>query len=289
MTVRNIGIIGGGTMGGGIAEVAAKSAINVILQEPTAALGERAVHGIATSLDEEIAKWGITESEKRAILSRIKTTDSYKGFEKVDFVIEAIVESTEKKAKVFREVSQVCPPEAVIATNTSTISITFLGTQSGRPTQFLGMHFQPPVPKKPLVELVRGLETSDETLRTARELAEVMGKTAIEVYEWPGYATTRIIIPLINEAMYVVMENVASAADVDVAMSKGCGMEKGPLHLADEMGLDAVLAQSEHLFRELGDVKYRPCPLLKKMVRAGHLGVKTGRGFFTYNHENKRE
>jgi 3-hydroxybutyryl-CoA dehydrogenase len=288
MIVRNIGIIGGGTMGGGIAQVAASNAINVAIQEVTPGLVERALKSVERDLDEQIARWGITESEKKAIMSRITGTDIYEEFERADFVIEAIDEDPEQKAKVFRDVSRICPPETIFATNTSTLSITSLASRSARPARFLGMHFQPPVPKKPLVELVRGMDTSDETLAAARDLAKAMGKTAIEVYEWPGYATTRIIIPLINEAMYVVMEGVANAEDVDVAMSKGCGMEMGPLHLADEMGLDTVLDQMEHLFRELGDLKYRPCPLLKKLVRAGHLGAKTGRGFFTYESDEGR-
>lgn len=282
MQIRRIGIIGGGTMGQGIMHVVGQSGFNIVLREISDAAAERALAGVSAEIDDEIAKWGHTEKEKQAILAKIVTTKSLDDFRNVDLVIEAISEDLELKTELFRELSKVCGPHTIFATNTSTLSISNLAMESGRPDKFIGIHFHAPVHRRPVVELVRGLETSDQTMATVKRFSDEIGKTAIEVYEWPGYVTTRIMISMINEAVYALMEGVASANDIDKAMMLGCGMQIGPLHYADAMGLDTVVFQMEHLFRELGELKYRPCPLLKKLLRAGHLGVKSGKGFFEY-------
>lgn len=282
MQIRRIGIIGGGTMGQGIMHVVGQSGFNIILKETSEAAAERALAGVGAEIDDEIAKWGHTEKEKQAILAKIETTNSLEDFHNVDLVIEAINEDLELKTELFQNLADVCNPNTIFATNTSTLSISNLAMESGRPQNFIGIHFHAPVHRRPLVELVRGLETSDQTMSAVKRFLEEIGKTAIEVYEWAGYVTTRIMVPMINEAVYALMEGVASAADIDKAMMMGCGMQIGPLHYADAMGLDTLVFQMEHLFHELGDLKYRPCPLLKKMLRAGHLGVKSGKGFFEY-------
>lgn len=286
MQIRRVGVVGGGTMGQGIAQVVAQSGNEVIIQEISQMAAERAIAGITANLDERVAKWGITKKEEDQILSRIKTTTTLEGFDSIDLVIEAIDEDEELKVSVIKKLNAICKEMTVFATNTSTLSVSKLAAESKSPDKFIGMHFQPPVPKRPLVELVRGLVTSDETFTAVMEFTKALGKKTVEVYEWPGYVTTRVMLPIINEASYALMENVASAKDIDMAMEAGCGLQKGPLHLADEMGLDTVVFQLEHLFHELGDSKYRPCPLLKKMVRAGHLGVKSGKGFFEYETQN---
>lgn len=282
MRIRHVGVVGGGTMGQGIAQVIAQAGLDVIIQDISTHALERAVAEITASLDERVAKWGITDKEANLILSRIKTTTSYEGFESVDLVIESIDEDEEQKIAVFKALNSICPDYTVFSTNTSTLSVSKLASICKKPTQFIGMHFQPPVPKRPLVEIVRGLVTSDQTFESVKNFVAKIGKKSVEVYEWPGYVTTRVMMPMINEAAYALMENVASAKDIDMALESGCGMQKGPLHLADEMGLDSVLFHLEHLFHELGEAKYRPCPLIKKLVRAGHLGVKSGQGFFVY-------
>jgi len=282
MQIRLLGVVGGGTMGQGIVQVASQVGFNVFLQERSKEAGERAIAAITEQLDRSVAKWGITEKEKQLALSRITTTDQYQGFEKVDLVVEAVDEDLQLKNKIFQTLHSICKDKTIFASNTSTLSVSNLARESGRAAKFIGMHFQPPVPKKPIIELVRGLDTSNETYEAVRKFSLDLKKTPIEVFEWPGYLTTRVIMPLINEAAYALMEGVASASDIDKAMELGCGMEMGPLHLADAMGLDTVVFQMEHMFHELGDLKYRPCPLLKKMIRAGHLGVKSGNGFFEY-------
>lgn len=282
MQIRTIGIVGGGTMGQGIMHVAGQSGINIVLSEISTEAADRALAGVSAEIDEEIAKWGHTEKEKQAILAKIEVAESLDDLESVDLVIEAIHEDEKAKTRLFKRLGEICSPQTIFGTNTSSFSISNLAVESGRPEQFIGIHFHAPVHKRPLVELVRGLETSDDTVKCVKSFAETIGKTAIEVYEWPGYVTTRMMVPLINEAVYALMEGVASAEDIDKAMTLGCGMQMGPLHYADAMGLDTVVSQMEHLFRELGDIKYRPCPLLKKMLRAGHLGIKSGKGFFEY-------
>ncbi|MGI6456500.1 MAG: 3-hydroxyacyl-CoA dehydrogenase family protein [bacterium] len=282
MQVRRVGVVGGGTMGQGIVMVAAQAGFQVILRERNEEGLDRAQAAISSFLDDQINRWGITPKEKEIILSRITNSTTYTGFDNVDLVIEAIDEDPDAKEYLFQTLSDICPERVIFATNTSTLSVSKLANVSGRPDRFIGMHFQPPVPRKPLVELVRGMVTSDSTYQTVRNFAQEIKKKPIEVFEWPGYVTTRVMMPLINEAAIALMEGVASAEDIDKAMELGCGMQMGPLKFADAMGLDTVVFQMEHLFHELGDIKYRPCTLLKKMIRAGHLGMKSGQGFFKY-------
>lgn len=198
-------------------------------------------------------------------------------------MVEAVPEDLALKAAIFQELDRACPPEDILASNTSTLSVTEIAALTKRPDRVIGLHFLHPVPKVPLVEVVRGLATSDATYRSSLEFVRMLGKTGIEVFESPGYVTTRVMLPFLNEAMHVVMEGVASAEAVDTSMKLGYGLPVGPLQLADRMGLDEVRRWMQYLFDELGDVKYRPCPLLRKMIRAGHLGVKSGRGFFEYD------
>jgi 3-hydroxybutyryl-CoA dehydrogenase len=282
VSLRTVGVVGGGTMGQGIAVTCASVGLDVLLRERTSELAARAILEIAGSLDHDIAKWRRTQGEKKAILARIKAVEQMAALEAAEIVIEAVPEDLELKTAIFQELDRVCPPEDILATNTSTLSVTEIAARTHRPDRVIGLHFLQPVPKVPLVEVVRGLATSDATYRDALEFVRVLGKTGIEVFEYPGYVTTRVILPFINEAMHVVMEGVASAEAVDTSMKLGYGLPVGPLALADRMGLDEVMRWMQYLFDELGDVKYRPCPLLRKMIRAGHLGVKSGRGFFTY-------
>jgi 3-hydroxybutyryl-CoA dehydrogenase len=207
------------------------------------------------------------------------------ALEAAQIVVEAVPEDLELKTSIFQELDRACPPEDILATNTSTLSVTEIGARTKRPDRVIGLHFLLPVPRVPLVEMVRGLATSDATFASAREFVRVLGKTGVEVFESPGYVTTRAILPFLNEAMHIVMEGVASPEAVDTSMKLGYGLPIGPLALADRMGLDEVNRWMQYLFDELGDLKYRPCPLLRKMIRAGHLGVKSGRGFFEYPEE----
>jgi 3-hydroxybutyryl-CoA dehydrogenase len=283
MTIRTVGIVGGGTMGQGIAITCAAAGLDVLLRERSPELARRAVEEIAEILDKDIAKWRRTESEKRAILARIRTVEAMEALEAAQIVVEAVSESLELKTAIFQELDRICPPEDILATNSSALSVTEIAARTKRPERVIGLHFLQPVPKVPLVEVVRGLATSEETYRDALEFVRVLGKTGVEVFEYPGYVTTRVILPFLNEAMHVVMEGVASAEAVDTSMRLGYGLPVGPLALADQMGLDEVMRWMQYLFDELGDIKYRPCPLLRKMIRAGHLGVKSGRGFFEYD------
>jgi 3-hydroxybutyryl-CoA dehydrogenase len=279
---RTIGIVGGGTMGQGIAITCASAGLDVLLRDRSPADAQRALGEIAEVLDGDIAKWRRTESEKKAVLARVKTVDRVDALAAAELVIEAVPEDLELKASIFQELDRTCPPEDVLATNTSALSVTEIAARTKRPDRVIGLHFLHPVPRVPLVEVVRGLATSDATYQAALEFVRLIGKTGVEVFEYPGYVTTRVILPFINEAMYVVMEGVATAEAVDTSMKLGYGFPVGPLALADRMGLDEVMRWMHHLFVELGDVKYRPCPLLRKMIRAGHLGVKSGKGFFEY-------
>lgn len=283
MEFRTFGIVGGGQMGKSIAEKVASSGIDVIVLEASPARADGARAELERNLDLELEKWGITTSEKKAILARVRFTGEPADLAAADLVIEAVNEDLDLKMDVMRRLGAVCPPDRVIITNTSTLSITEIGAASGRPDRVVGMHFMYPVTRSPIVELVRGSETSDATFQTGLAVAKVLGKEVIEVFEYPGYVVTRAMIPFLNEAMHIVMEGVASAEDVDKALRLGYEFKMGPLEFSDRIGLDKVLGWMEHLWRELGDMKYRPCPLLRKMVRAGHLGRKAGRGFYHWD------
>ncbi len=232
--------------------------------------------------DYEISRWALTAGDKRALMKKISFTSEIQHLAPFALVIEAVPEESDLKVTVFKELAIACKPQTIFVTNTSTLSITEMSGQIPHKERYIGVHFMNPVTKTRLVELIRGLHTSEETYQTVRDFLVGLGKTTIEVYESPGYVTTRVVLPMINEAMQVVMEGVANPDDVDTAMRMGYNMEVGPLALADRMGLDELLKWMEHLFRELGDLKYRPCPILRQKVRAGHLGVKTGKGFFEY-------
>lgn len=283
MTHWTVGVVGGGTMGQGVAITCAAAGLDVLLRERSPEQAARSVQEIDHALDRDIAKWRRTESEKKAILARVKTVDAMAALEAASLVVECVSEDLALKVSIFEELDRVCPPEDILATNTSTLSVTEIAARTRRPDRIIGLHFLQPVPKVPLVEVVRGLGTSDETLRAALEFVRVIGKTGVEVFEYPGYVTTRVILPFLNEAMHVVMEGVATAEAVDTSMKLGYGLPVGPLFLADRIGLDEVNRWMQYLFVELGDLKYRPCPLLRKMIRAGRLGVKSGRGFFDYD------
>ncbi len=282
MEFRRLGIVGGGTMGRSIAEKVASNGIDVVVHEVSEEAAESSREHLVASLDEELRKWGITASEAKVILSRIRFTADIAALAEADMLIEAVTEDLETKKRVMEALGRTCPEDRVFLTNTSTLSITEIAAASGRPDRVLGVHFLPPVSRNPIVEVVRGIETSDATYATAMELVRALDKTPIEVFEYPGYVATRAIVPLLNEAMHIVLEGVASAEDVDTALRLGYQFQMGPLEYCDRVGLDKIMAWMEHLFHELGDVKYRPCPLLRKLVRAGHLGRRTGRGFFAW-------
>ena len=288
MAANRVYIIGAGVMGTGIAELIASTGTEVILIDKTTELAEDGIKRVSENMNREIERWGLTKSEKKAILARITPTADLSLIGEAEMVIEAIPDRLHLKQKIFGEMDKLCPPETILVTNTSTLSISEIAAATKRPDRVIGMHFLNPVTKIQIVEVVRGLRTSDATYRTIREFAESINKRPILVHEYPGYVTTRIIVPLLNEAMHVLMEGISTADDIDTAMKLGFGFNVGPLALADMMGLDEVMSWMENLISELSEHKYNPCPLLRKLVRAGHLGVKTGEGFFKYDAEGNR-
>ncbi len=283
-----IAVIGLGVMGQGIAQSISTAGIEVIAVEKSEKRLAHQIKSMDETLENDIHRWTMTKSEKRAILSRIKGTTDIATIANIPIVIEAVDENFDLKRKLFHELDQLCSPETILVSNTSTLNLSKLATYTKRADKVIGMHFLNPVPKVPLVELVRGMKTSDDTFNTIQKLANRLGKTPIEVFEYPGFVTTRIIIPLLNEAMYILMEGVATAESIDTAMRLGYEFRYGPLELADMMGLDEVLAWMDSLFHELGEAKYRPCPLLRQMVRKGKLGKKMGEGFFKYDDHGKK-
>jgi len=285
--IDNLVIVGAGTMGRGITIVAAKRGIEVLLIEKNEASLNRSLGKITDNLDQEISRWAMTESEKKAILSRVRGVVEFSEITDQQLVIEALNEDFDLKKAVLKELDKYCKDQSILITNTSTLSITELASETGRPDRVIGMHFLSPVQKIKLIEIVRGLNTSADTFRKAIALAKRLERTPIEVFESPGYVTTRVLMPLVNEAIQVLMEGVASAEDIDTAIRIGYEIPTGPLAMADSIGLDQVLRWMETLFRDLGDAKYRPCPLLRMLVRAGHLGIKTNQGFFKYDEEGK--
>ena len=288
MAINKILIVGAGVMGQGLAETIAGTGTEVILLDRTLKNAHKGILGVGERIDQEIKKWGKTHSEKRAILSRITPSADLQVAKNADLIIEAIPDIMRQKRELFQKLDDLCPDDVVFITNTATLSISELAASTDRPDKLIGMHFLHPVPAIPIVEIIRGLKTSEETFNTAKEFADLLGKTAISVFEYPGYVTTRVIVPLLNEAMHVVMEGICSARDVDRAMKLGFGFNVGPLALADMMGLDVVMSWMDNLLKELSEHKYNPCPLLRKMVRAGYLGVKSGEGFFKYDEEGNR-
>ena len=283
MEIRTIAVLGAGTMGNGIAHAAARAGFKVILYDLEQRFLDRAVSTITNNLEREVAKTKITASDKTAALSRITTVTQKSALSQADFTIEAVVEDIETKLKVFEAMDEIARPDVILASNTSSISITKIASKTKRPDKVIGMHFMNPVPVMPLVEVVRGLATSDETYKTTKQLAESMGKTPVEVNDFPGFVSNRVLMPMINEAVYCVMEGVGSAEAVDSVMKLGMNHPMGPLALADLIGLDVCLDIMNVLHQGLGDSKYRACPLLRKMVDAGHLGRKSGRGFYVYS------
>ena len=288
MPHASIIIIGAGVMGQGLAEAIATSGNEVTLVDKTTKLAEKGIRGISEAIDREIGRWGLTQSDKRAILARVFPSSDLSEAEDAEIVIEAIPENLQRKQALFSKLDKLCRPDALLITNSGTLSISEIAASTQRAEKIIGMHFLNPVTRIPLVEIVKGLKTSDETFEKAVEFATLLDKKWIRVNEYPGFVTTRIIVPLLNEAMHVLMEGVASADDIDKAMKLGFGFNVGPLTLADLMGLDVVMSWMENLIGELSDHKYNPCPLLRKLVRAGHLGVKTGSGFFYYDEDGNR-
>jgi 3-hydroxybutyryl-CoA dehydrogenase len=289
MPIAKVMIIGAGVMGRGISRLLAGAGIEVVLVDLSREIIDESLKHISEEMDSDISKWGMTESEKKAVLSRIKWTTEYDDAPEVDLAIEATPENLEAKQKIFVKLDRLTRPEIILISHTSTLSITEIAAVTQRPDKVVGLHFIPPVTKVPLAEVVRGLKTSPETLDVIKQFVEEhLNKTVVTVHEYPGYVTTRIIVPMLNEAMHVLMEGIATAEDIDTAMKLGYGLTVGPLALADMMGLDEVMRWMENLLHELSDHKYNPCPLLRKLVRAGHLGKKTGQGFFEYDEEGNK-
>ena len=282
MEVKTFGVIGAGQMGGGIAQVAAMSGLDVIMNDIKEEFVEKGLAGITKILGRSVEKGKMSEADKDAVLGRIKTSVSLQDMASADYVVEAATENEEIKYQIFKDLDDICADHAILATNTSSIPIGRIATQTRRPEKVIGMHFMNPVPVMKLVEVIPGIATSDETFQVTWDLAEKFGKTPAKANDYPGFIANRILLPMINEAVYCLYHDVGSREDIDTVMKLGMNHPMGPLALADLIGLDTCLAIMETLYDGFKDSKYRPCPLLRKYVEAGWLGRKVGRGFYEY-------
>ncbi|HLI82066.1 MAG TPA: 3-hydroxybutyryl-CoA dehydrogenase [Candidatus Binataceae bacterium] len=285
MEVHTVGVIGAGQMGAGIAQVTAQAGIPVVMHDVSPEACKRGFDAIRKNFDRMIQRGRFKPEERDRVMEIIKTATDLSAMKKADFVIEAVTENEDAKIAIFQQLDKVCDPDVIFASNTSSISITRMGARTTRADKVIGMHFMNPVPAMKLVEIIRGLATSDETYRTTQALAERVGKSTMTAQDFPGFIVNRVLLPMINEAIYTLYEGVGGVTDIDTAMKLGTNQPMGPLELADLIGLDTCLAIMEVMHRVLGDDKYRPCPLLKKYVDAGYLGRKTNRGFYTYNEQ----
>ncbi|MBD0380209.1 3-hydroxybutyryl-CoA dehydrogenase [Paenibacillus sedimenti] len=282
MNIQTIMVAGAGQMGSGIAQAAAASGLHVLFHDISSEFIQKGLATIAKQLTRSVEKGKITEERKGEILSRVRPTDRLEQAELAELVIEAIIEHMELKTALFQKLDTICPAHVILASNTSSLPITEIAAVTSRPSQVIGMHFMNPVPVMPLVEVIRGLETSQEVFDSVYELAKQMGKTPVEVNDFPGFVSNRILMPMINEAIFAVYEGVASMESVDQVMKLGMNHPMGPLELADFIGLDTCLSIMDILYEGFKDPKYRPCPLLRKYVKAGRLGRKSGHGFYRY-------
>jgi 3-hydroxybutyryl-CoA dehydrogenase len=283
MSIGTVGVIGAGQMGAGVAQVAAQAGVKVLLNDISEDLVAHGLESVGRNLDRMIQRGRFKPDERDRIMRRIDTTAKLEDLKDTDFVIEAVVENEDAKIALFQKLDKVCPEHVIFASNTSSISITRMGARTTRADRFIGMHFMNPVPAMRLVEIIRGLATSQETFEATRTLAERLGKNTMTAEDFPGFIVNRILLPMINEGIYTLYEGVGGVTDIDTAMKLGTNQPMGPLELADLIGLDTCLAIMEVMHRVFGDDKYRPCPLLKKYVDAGYLGRKAGRGFYIYD------